>query len=125
LGAEVRQPKENNDMTTFRPEIYTLEGYPHRSVQSPDRILEHPYEGVATLYDNYLRALSLYPHNPCLGTRRYNADGTRGEYEFSTFKQVAEKAENLASGLVNLGIRAVRPSPFPIYPSINAATQFA
>jgi len=93
-------------MTTFRPEIYTLEGYPHRSVQSPDRILEHPYEGVATLYDNYLRALSLYPHNACLGTRRYNADGTRGEYEFSTFKQVAEKAENLASGLVNLGIRA-------------------
>jgi hypothetical protein len=118
MDAEVRQPRENNNMTTFRPEIYTLEGYPHRSVQSPDRILEHPYEGVATLYDNYLRALSLYPHNACLGTRQYNADGTRGEYEFSTFKQVAEKAENLASGLVNLGIRAVRPSLLSLYLSI-------
>jgi long-chain acyl-CoA synthetase len=83
----------------------TLEGYIHRNPELLDTLLETPFPEVKTLYDNWRRAVSLFPDNPCFGTREFLANGGRGDYKWTTFKQVDQEAEALTSSFLRLGLQ--------------------
>eukprot|EP00005_Dracoamoeba_jomungandri_P000521 CAMPEP_0174254172 /NCGR_PEP_ID=MMETSP0439-20130205/3517_1 /TAXON_ID=0 /ORGANISM="Stereomyxa ramosa, Strain Chinc5" /LENGTH=671 /DNA_ID=CAMNT_0015335623 /DNA_START=35 /DNA_END=2047 /DNA_ORIENTATION=- len=90
--------------------IDSVNGYIHRNPASVDHLLEYPtfdgYGPVRTLYENFKRGCELFHQCSCLGTRRYMEDGTRGPYEWMTFKEVKETTEKFSSGLLNLGLKA-------------------
>lgn len=60
---------------------------------------------VATLCQNFARSERLFGNCRCLGTRRFESDGTRGPYEFRTYKEIAALARYFGSGLKNLGAK--------------------
>eukprot|EP01087_Luapelamoeba_hula_P017202 TRINITY_DN53_c0_g2_i1.p1 TRINITY_DN53_c0_g2~~TRINITY_DN53_c0_g2_i1.p1 ORF type:complete len:690 (+),score=128.49 TRINITY_DN53_c0_g2_i1:158-2227(+) len=87
------------------------DGYPHRHPHFYDSLCAVPPEQLEqgfttrTLYDISERARKLYAEQPCLGTRQYLRDGTRGGYVWSTYTQVADRSDALRSGLANLGVK--------------------
>ncbi len=65
-----------------------------------------PAHDCKTLFETFNRAVELYGSNPCLGHRTINADGTARDFEFKTFKQIAEDVTMLGSGLKGIGAKA-------------------
>ncbi|ORX59814.1 acetyl-CoA synthetase-like protein [Hesseltinella vesiculosa] len=57
---------------------------------------------VKTSYDIFLHGLKLSKDRPCLGQRAVLADGSRGAYEWLTYRQVHHRILNFGSGLLNL-----------------------
>jgi len=84
-----------------------VSGYIHRNVNYQDRLITVPEENVRTLYDSLKRALLLYSHKPVLGTRKIlDAKGTRGEYEFITYKQMWDRGSAIGCYLRSLGVKS-------------------
>eukprot|EP00494_Astrolonche_serrata_P027687 UN27951 len=74
----------------------------HRSLP---RLLDYNRE-VGTSIGEYIRFyLNKYANLPCLGHRTFLKDGTRGGFEFITFKEVGKQLTDIASGLVGLGLQ--------------------
>jgi len=87
-------------------------GYAHRCSTKLDELVLCPEpdgdeQYVKTSYDNWRRARARYPRSPFLGTREYLRDGSRGEYIFQSYEQIAAKVDGLYSGLLNLGVQPV------------------
>uniref|UniRef100_A0A8C5PZB9 Long-chain-fatty-acid--CoA ligase n=1 Tax=Leptobrachium leishanense TaxID=445787 RepID=A0A8C5PZB9_9ANUR len=68
-----------------------------------DELMAHYYEDAKTLYEVFMRGLRVSGNGDCLGWRRPNQP-----YEWITYKEVADRAENFGSGLVHKGCK---PSP--------------
>lgn len=49
-----------------------------------------------------------YGDNKCTGTRPQKGKDQWGPYEWKTFKQLKERSDNFAAGLVGLGAKKVR-----------------
>lgn len=58
------------------------------------------------------RSERLFGSCRCLGTRAFNADGTRGAYQYRTYKEIATLTRYFGSGLKNLGAKRVRDNLF-------------
>ena len=59
---------------------------------------------IRTLHDAYITAFKKYPCNNFIGTREKNSDGTLGPYKYKTFSDIENRASNLGSGILNLGL---------------------
>ncbi|XP_031276603.1 long chain acyl-CoA synthetase 6, peroxisomal-like [Pistacia vera] len=77
----------------------------YRSAHSPlklvSRFAEHPE--IATLHDNFVRAVDTFRDYKYLGTR-IRVDGTVGEYKWMTYGEVGNARTALGSGLIYHGI---------------------
>ncbi|KAL0973937.1 hypothetical protein UPYG_G00213180 [Umbra pygmaea] len=74
-------------------------GYARRSaLTESDKYLTHLYEDAKTMYEFFLRGARVSNNGPCLGARK-----PKQPYEWMSYSQVAEKAENLGSALLHRG----------------------
>lgn len=65
------------------------------------------HQKCTTLYESFARSVRLWPDRPCMGVRQMSG-GKIGGYRFQTYKEVAARANNVASGLRALGVQPVR-----------------
>lgn len=52
-----------------------------------------------------LRSVTQYPNNPCLGHRPITY-GEPGAYVWQTYKEIGEKVDAIAGGIMHLGLQA-------------------
>ncbi|PSC75938.1 acetyl-synthetase [Micractinium conductrix] len=76
----------------------------YRNCASVDA-LPTTYNGCATLYELFNKAVDEHGDNRCLGWRPVAEDGTAGPFEFITFKETQERARQLAAALTLAGFR--------------------
>uniref|UniRef100_A0A8B9G7R1 Long-chain-fatty-acid--CoA ligase n=1 Tax=Amazona collaria TaxID=241587 RepID=A0A8B9G7R1_9PSIT len=78
-----------------------LVGIARRSVigDSP-QLLTHYYDDARTMYEVFRRGFSISENGPCLGFRKPNQP-----YQWLSYKEVAERAEALGSGLIQQGCK--------------------
>jgi len=75
---------------------------------SPRRLVSTfpaPDEHVHTLYDNWETSVARFPHVPCLGSRRRDAQGELGPYTWLTYSQAGDIRTAIGSGLLQLGVQ--------------------
>ncbi|XP_060771226.1 long-chain-fatty-acid--CoA ligase 1b [Neoarius graeffei] len=63
-----------------------------------DKLVCFYYDDATTVYELFTRGLRLSKNRPCLGSRKLNQP-----YEWLTYSEVAERAENLGSALLHKG----------------------
>lgn len=84
--------------------ILAGEGKPRRHPLFVSRDLVRTYrEGIATLYDVFVHAISEYKNSNFLGWRP-KVDGRCGPYQFMTYGVVGERVANLAAGLASFDL---------------------
>ncbi|NP_001310697.1 long chain acyl-CoA synthetase 7, peroxisomal [Ricinus communis] len=78
----------------------------YRSVRSPLKLVSrfHDHPEIATLHDNFVRAVETFQDYKYLGTR-IRQDGTVGEYTWMTYGEAATAREAIGSGLRYHGIQ--------------------
>ena len=82
----------------------------HRHPEHSDHLVHYPPAGpggppLRTLYEVAQYAWSAYARRPMLGTRKPLGANAFGPYEWLTYEQVSERANQFASGLIELGIK--------------------
>uniref|UniRef100_A0A803KIQ4 long-chain-fatty-acid--CoA ligase n=1 Tax=Xenopus tropicalis TaxID=8364 RepID=A0A803KIQ4_XENTR len=65
-----------------------------------DRLMSYYFDDAKTLYEVFMRGLHVSGNGDCLGYRKPNRP-----YQWLTYKQVADRAELLGSGLIHKGCR--------------------
>lgn len=60
--------------------------------------MTHYYEDARTIYEVFLRGLRVSNNGPCLGSRKPNQP-----YEWQSYREVADRAENIGSALLHRG----------------------
>lgn len=68
--------------------------------------LPETYNGCATLYELFNKAVEEHGDNRCLGWRPVGEDGTAAPFKFITFKETQERAQQLAAALSASGFKA-------------------
>jgi len=83
------------------------EGAIRRGSEAPDGELLSTLKGgrITTLYQSFQNARSNYGAYPCLGTRSFESDGSRGHYHWKSYMDIANKRNHFAAGLTNLGVK--------------------
>ncbi|KAL4444107.1 hypothetical protein ABPG75_011844 [Micractinium tetrahymenae] len=85
--------------------------------------LPETYNGCATLYELFNKAVEEHGDNRCLGWRPIAEDGTAGPYEFITYKETQERAGQLAAALSKAGFKP--KNKFGIYSANNVEWMLA
>ena len=62
------------------------------------------YEGCETYLDHFERQVKIRKNHPFLGSRTKLADGSFGAYEWQTYGQIEQIAQNIARGSQKLGL---------------------
>jgi hypothetical protein len=62
---------------------------------------------VSTLYENLSTSIASYPKVPCLGMRTVAANNKPSAYKWMTYEEVGQARSEIASGLVEYGVRCV------------------
>eukprot|EP00824_Muranothrix_gubernata_P001108 TRINITY_DN11333_c0_g1_i1.p1 TRINITY_DN11333_c0_g1~~TRINITY_DN11333_c0_g1_i1.p1 ORF type:complete len:664 (+),score=127.87 TRINITY_DN11333_c0_g1_i1:3-1994(+) len=74
-----------------------------RNARHPEGLVgQATYSDVSTLYESFLKTVRERPNAKCLGSRVRLANGQYGAFEFCTYKQTCERAENFGAGLMAL-----------------------
>ncbi|NXL96021.1 ACSL6 ligase, partial [Alectura lathami] len=64
------------------------------------QLLTHYYDDARTMYEVFRRGFSISENGPCLGFRK-----PKQPYQWLSYKEVAERAEALGSGLLQQGCK--------------------
>eukprot|EP00127_Corallochytrium_limacisporum_P001349 Clim_evm5s53 gene=Clim_evmTU5s53 len=59
---------------------------------------------ITTAWENFAWAAKTYPSRNCVASRKFNSDGTAGEFQWKKYKEVREIVEQFAKGLLELNI---------------------
>ena len=59
---------------------------------------------IKNLQDMYKYALETHANSPCTGTRKPRPDGTPGDYEFKTYRELGDLAKKAGSAILNLDL---------------------
>lgn len=78
----------------------TTDGIRRSAVLEDDKLLVYYYDDVRTMYDGFQRGIQVSNNGPCLGSRKPNQP-----YEWISYKEVAELAECIGSGLIQKGFK--------------------
>ncbi|KAG9473334.1 hypothetical protein GDO78_018281 [Eleutherodactylus coqui] len=84
-----------------RQSIGTQGGARRSALLKDDTLLSYYYEDAKTLYEVFMRGLRVSGNGDCLGYRKPNQP-----YQWITYRQVADRAENLGSGFIKKGCKA-------------------
>jgi long-chain acyl-CoA synthetase len=96
MSVEVQPPTENSSGV-----------YRHRHY--PDRLVEIPFEDepeINSVYKMWARACERYSGNNLFGVRELLANGSRGDYVWETYGQIAPQVDRIGSALAKLGLNA-------------------
>uniref|UniRef100_F6YMF2 Long-chain-fatty-acid--CoA ligase n=1 Tax=Xenopus tropicalis TaxID=8364 RepID=F6YMF2_XENTR len=83
-----------------RQSIGTEGGARRCALLKDDRLMSYYFDDAKTLYEVFMRGLHVSGNGDCLGYRKPNRP-----YQWLTYKQVADRAELLGSGLIHKGCR--------------------
>uniref|UniRef100_A0A8B9J0R1 Arachidonate--CoA ligase n=1 Tax=Amazona collaria TaxID=241587 RepID=A0A8B9J0R1_9PSIT len=77
-----------------------LDGARRSVIGDSPQLLTHYYDDARTMYEVFRRGFSISENGPCLGFRKPNQP-----YQWLSYKEVAERAEALGSGLIQQGCK--------------------
>eukprot|EP00011_Vannellida_sp_DIVA3-517-6-12_P007091 CAMPEP_0114614478 /NCGR_PEP_ID=MMETSP0168-20121206/5676_1 /TAXON_ID=95228 ORGANISM="Vannella sp., Strain DIVA3 517/6/12" /NCGR_SAMPLE_ID=MMETSP0168 /ASSEMBLY_ACC=CAM_ASM_000044 /LENGTH=704 /DNA_ID=CAMNT_0001825531 /DNA_START=98 /DNA_END=2212 /DNA_ORIENTATION=+ len=97
----------NSSQVEAKPPYYSLVAPPeaegeteiHRSRLAEEELVSLFDASVTTLYENFRRSVTNFPHNPCVGTRVND-----GPFEWKTYLEVQERVNRIGSALLHLGL---------------------
>eukprot|EP00922_Rhytidocystis_sp_ex-Travisia-forbesii_P060311 GHVS01089412.1.p1 GENE.GHVS01089412.1~~GHVS01089412.1.p1 ORF type:complete len:675 (+),score=66.49 GHVS01089412.1:99-2123(+) len=72
-----------------------------------------PETKFSSFFSGLVGCSSRHPDDPAVGSRKRNADGSRGEYEWISFKQLRSRVISVGSSLLNLNIAAEQTFDIP------------
>lgn len=64
-----------------------------------NELLYRPHPSLNTYYALFQHAVNIHGKNPGFGTRSYNEDGTRGDYEWVTYNEINTHRKNFGAGV--------------------------
>ncbi|XP_061685416.1 long-chain-fatty-acid--CoA ligase 1a [Syngnathoides biaculeatus] len=86
------------DLTMQSVEMLSEEGARRSTLNKSDEHMTYYYSDAKTIYDAFLRGLRVSKNGPCLGARKPNQP-----YEWQSYREVADRAENVGSALLHKG----------------------
>ncbi|KAG8551300.1 hypothetical protein GDO81_004056 [Engystomops pustulosus] len=96
------KPKPVHPPINLKKQSIGTQGGARRSVLLKDEtLMSYYYEDAKTLYEVFMRGLRVSGNGDCLGSRKPNQP-----YRWITYRQVADRAENLGSGFIQKGCKA-------------------
>ncbi|XP_052545604.1 long-chain-fatty-acid--CoA ligase 6 isoform X2 [Tympanuchus pallidicinctus] len=88
------------DLRLQSEEVEGLDGARRSVIGDSPQLLTHYYDDARTMYEVFRRGFSISENGPCLGFRK-----PKQPYQWLSYKEVAERAEALGSGLLQQGCK--------------------
>ncbi|XP_042737583.1 long-chain-fatty-acid--CoA ligase 6 isoform X1 [Lagopus leucura] len=88
------------DLRLQSEEVEGLDGARRSVIGDSPQLLTHYYDDARTMYEVFRRGFSISENSPCLGFRK-----PKQPYQWLSYKEVAERAEALGSGLLQQGCK--------------------
>ncbi|KAM9495090.1 long-chain-fatty-acid--CoA ligase 1b isoform 1-T3 [Clarias gariepinus] len=107
------RPKALKPLCDLRMQSVEVPGgeFARRSVLvDADKLLSFYYDDATTMYEVFTRGLRVSNNGPCLGSRK-----PKQPYEWLSYSEVAERAENLGSALLHKGHSKVKDQYIGIF----------
>uniref|UniRef100_A0A8C0FTN3 Arachidonate--CoA ligase n=1 Tax=Bubo bubo TaxID=30461 RepID=A0A8C0FTN3_BUBBB len=95
-----RAVKPPCDLRMQSEEVEGLAGARRSVIGDSQQLLTHYYDDARTMYEVFRRGFSISENGPCLGFRK-----PKQPYQWLSYKEVAERAEALGSGLLQQGCK--------------------
>ncbi|XP_019334182.1 long-chain-fatty-acid--CoA ligase 6 isoform X1 [Alligator mississippiensis] len=89
------------DLLLQSEEVEGLDGARRSVIGDCPQLLTHYYDDARTMYEVFRRGFNISENGPCLGFRK-----PKQPYQWLSYKEVAERAEALGSGLLQQGCKA-------------------
>ncbi|XP_025024245.1 long-chain-fatty-acid--CoA ligase 6 [Python bivittatus] len=89
------------DLLTQSEEIEGWDGARRSVIGDNTHLLTHYYDDARTMYEVFRRGFNISENGPCLGFRK-----SKQPYQWLSYKEVAERAEALGSGLLQKGCKS-------------------
>ncbi|XP_057698382.1 long-chain-fatty-acid--CoA ligase 1a isoform X2 [Corythoichthys intestinalis] len=86
------------DLTMQSVEMLGEEAARRSVLNKSDEYLTYYHSDAKTIYEGFLRGLRVSNNGPCLGARKPNQP-----YEWQSYREVADRAENIGSALLHKG----------------------
>uniref|UniRef100_A0A8B9VT80 Arachidonate--CoA ligase n=1 Tax=Anas zonorhyncha TaxID=75864 RepID=A0A8B9VT80_9AVES len=88
------------DLRMQSEEVEGLDGARRSVIGDSPQLLTHYYDDARTMYEVFRRGFSISENGPCLGFRK-----PKQPYQWLSYREVAERAEALGSGLLQQGCK--------------------
>ncbi|XP_076206349.1 long-chain-fatty-acid--CoA ligase 6 isoform X1 [Aptenodytes patagonicus] len=100
FASRPRAVKPPCDLRMQSEEVEGLAGARRSVIGDSSQLLTHYYDDARTMYEVFRRGFSISENGPCLGFRK-----PKQPYQWLSYKEVAERAEALGSGLLQQGCK--------------------
>ncbi|XP_063204754.1 long-chain-fatty-acid--CoA ligase 6 isoform X4 [Chroicocephalus ridibundus] len=100
FASRPRAVKPPCDLRMQSEEVEGLDGARRSVIGDSPQLLTHYYDDARTMYEVFRRGFSISENGPCLGFRK-----PKQPYQWLSYKEVAERAEALGSGLLQQGCK--------------------
>ncbi|XP_032861861.1 long-chain-fatty-acid--CoA ligase 6 isoform X3 [Tyto alba] len=100
FASRPRAVKPPCDLRMQSEEVEGLAGARRSVIGDSSQLLTHYYDDARTMYEVFRRGFSISENSPCLGFRK-----PKQPYQWLSYKEVAERAEALGSGLLQQGCK--------------------
>lgn len=100
FASRPRAVKPPCDLSMQSEEVEGLAGARRSVIGDSPQLLTHYYDDARTMYEVFRRGFSISENGPCLGFRK-----PKQPYQWLSYKEVAERAEALGSGLLQQGCK--------------------
>ncbi|KAM6379860.1 long-chain-fatty-acid--CoA ligase 6 isoform 4-T4 [Pluvialis apricaria] len=100
FASRPRAVKPPCDLRMQSEEVEGLDGARRSVIGDSSQLLTHYYDDARTMYEVFRRGFSISENGPCLGFRK-----PKQPYQWLSYKEVAERAEALGSGLLQQGCK--------------------
>uniref|UniRef100_A0A8U7NNC2 Long-chain-fatty-acid--CoA ligase n=1 Tax=Corvus moneduloides TaxID=1196302 RepID=A0A8U7NNC2_CORMO len=110
FASRPRAVKPPCDLRMQSEEVEGLAGARRSVIGDSPQLLTHYYDDARTMYEVFRRGFSISENGPCLGFRK-----PKQPYQWLSYKEVAERAEALGSGLLQQGCKPSTKHLFSSY----------
>ncbi|XP_028573831.2 long-chain-fatty-acid--CoA ligase 6 isoform X3 [Podarcis muralis] len=100
LASRPKAVKPPCDLLMQSEEVEGWDGARRSVIGDSSQLLTHYYDDARTMYEVFRRGFNISENGPCLGFRK-----PKQPYQWLTYKEVAERAEALGSGLLQKGCK--------------------
>ncbi|XP_030813150.1 long-chain-fatty-acid--CoA ligase 6 isoform X1 [Camarhynchus parvulus] len=100
FASRPRAVKPPCDLSMQSEEVEGLAGARRSVIGDSPQLLTHYYDDARTMYEVFRRGFNISENGPCLGFRK-----PKQPYQWLSYKEVAERAEALGSGLLQQGCK--------------------
>ncbi|KAF7249369.1 Long-chain-fatty-acid--CoA ligase 6 [Varanus komodoensis] len=100
LASRPKAVKPPCDLLIQSEEVESWDGARRSVIGDRSQLLTHYYDDARTMYEVFRRGFNISENGPCLGFRK-----PKQPYQWLSYKEVAERAEALGSGLLQKGCK--------------------